>query len=156
MKKTAFVLMTALGGLSAFSGSASAADGAQLYASHCAVCHQSGAIGIPGQFPPLKGRVDKIIATPEGKTYVLHVVLNGMMGSLQAAGGTYTGFMPGLGSSLSDEDLAAVVTYVASLGGSASAPKITADDVKKARATPMQPNMVLQERGTLNAAHPLP
>ncbi len=156
MKKTVLALLAALTGGVGFSGAAhAAADGAQLYATHCAMCHQSSGDGVPGQFPPLKGRIDKIAASPEGKTYVTHVLLNGLAGNLKAAGSSYMGYMPSM-ASMSDEEIAALLTYVSSLSGAASTPTFTADDIKKERATPLQPGVVLEEREKLNAAHPLP
>ncbi|GBR47634.1 hypothetical protein CSR02_00150 [Acetobacter pomorum] len=156
MKKTVLALLAALTGGVGFSGAAhAAADGAALYATHCAMCHQSSGDGVPGQFPPLKGRIDKIAASPEGKTYLTHVLLNGLAGSLKVGSGSYMGYMPSM-SSMSDEEIAALLSYVSSLGGGASAPTFTADDIKKERATPLQPGVVLEEREKLNAAHPLP
>ena len=156
MKKTILAALAATAGLSGLAGNAhAAADGAQLFATHCAMCHQSTGSGVPGQFPPLKGRVNLIAATPEGKTYVMLVLLNGLAGSLKAGGTSYMGYMPSM-SAMSDDDLAALLTYVSTLSGDASAPTFTAENVKAARITPMQPGQVLEERNTLNTAHPLP
>ncbi|KXV71036.1 MULTISPECIES: cytochrome c [Acetobacter] len=137
-------------------GSAHAAsDGLTVYNTNCSVCHQAGGAGMPGQFPVLKNRIDKIAATPEGKKYLMDVVLNGLHGPIQAGGAAYAGFMPSL-KALSDDDIAAVLTYVASLGDTSPAPTITADDVKAARATPKKGPEVQAERNALNAAHPIP
>lgn len=137
-------------------GSAHAAsDGLTVYNTNCSVCHQAGGAGMPGQFPVLKNRIDKIAATPEGKKYLMDVVLNGLHGPIQAGGAAYAGFMPSL-KALSDDDIAAVLTYIASLGDSSPAPTITADDVKAARATPKKGPEMQAERNALNAAHPIP
>lgn len=132
-----------------------ATDGAAVYNTNCSVCHQAGGAGMPGQFPVLKNRVDKIAASPEGKKYLADVVLNGLHGPIQAGGATYAGFMPSL-KALSDDDIAAVLTYVASLSDASPAPTITADDVKAARATPKKSSELQAERSALNAAHPIP
>lgn len=156
MKKTILAVLAATAGLSGLTGNAhAAADGAQLFSTHCAMCHQSTGDGVPGQFPPLKGRINQIAATPEGKNYVMHVLLNGLAGSLKAGNTSYMGYMPSM-AAMSDEDIAALLTYVSTLSGDASAPAFTADEVKSARATPLQPGQVLEERNTLNTAHPLP
>ncbi|MFS8371132.1 c-type cytochrome [Acetobacter indonesiensis] len=137
-------------------GSANAAsDGAAVYNANCSVCHQAGGAGMPGQFPVLKGRIDKIAGTPEGKKYLADVVLNGLHGPIQAGGVSYAGFMPSL-KALSDDDIAAVLTYVASLSDSKPTPTITADDIKAARSTPKKGSEIQAERNALNAAHPIP
>lgn len=108
---------------------------------------------MPGQFPVLKGRIDKIAATPEGKTYLADVVLNGLHGPIQAGGMSYAGFMPSF-KTLSDEDAAAVLSYLTTLG--ATPQTFTADDIKAARATPKKGAALIAERNALNAAHPIP
>ncbi|MFT8718056.1 c-type cytochrome [Acetobacter sp.] len=157
MKKTLLSAVTGLalaGGL-ALSASAHAADGQQLYTANCSLCHQVSAAGVPGQFPPLKGRVSSIASTPEGKTYLMHVLLNGLTGTIKAGGGSYTGYMPSFGTQ-TDENIAAILTYVASLGDVKPAPVFTADDVKAARGAALPPTAILDERNKLNAAHPVP
>ncbi|MCG4261993.1 cytochrome c [Acetobacter senegalensis] len=142
--------------LGVMAGSAHAAsDGAAVYNTNCSVCHQAAGAGMPGQFPVLKNRIDKIASSPEGKTYLADVVLNGLHGPIQAGGVTYAGFMPSL-KALSDDDIAAVLTYVASLSDSKPSPTITADEVKAARATPKKSSDIQAERNALNAAHSIP
>jgi mono/diheme cytochrome c family protein len=130
-----------------------APDGAALYGQNCGICHQGGAVGVPGQFPPLKGRVDKIAATPTGKAYLTHVLLNGLTGSITAGGGTYVGYMPSF-KALPDDSIAAILTYVASLGDTKPAPTFAASDFAAARATPMAGSAVAAERKSLGAAIP--
>ncbi|MFT9399896.1 c-type cytochrome [Acetobacter sp.] len=139
---------------SVLTGSALAAsDGAAVYSTNCSVCHQAGGVGMPGQFPALKGRIDKIAATPEGKAYLADVVINGLHGPIQAGGASYVGFMPSF-KGLPDEDLAAVLSYLTTLGGTAQT--ITADDIKTARSKPKKGAEMMAERNALNAAHPIP
>lgn len=132
-----------------------AADGAALYGANCGICHQADGMGVPGQFPTLKERIGKIASSPEGKTYVEHVVLNGLTGSITAGGASYAGYMPTF-SSQSDDDLAAILTYVASLGGTGATPTFTAAEIKAARATPVAAPALVDERKALDAKHPLP
>ncbi|GBR17204.1 c-type cytochrome [Asaia spathodeae] len=135
-------------------GLAHAEDGAAIYNANCSVCHQAGGAGSPGQFPPLAGRIGKIAATPEGKTYVADVLLNGVHGTIEAGGASYMGFMPSF-KALTDDQLATVLTYISSLN-SPGAPAFTADEVKAARAAPKKAKEILAERKALNDAHPLP
>ncbi|GBQ69195.1 cytochrome c-552 class I [Ameyamaea chiangmaiensis NBRC 103196] len=130
-----------------------APDGAALYGSNCGICHQGGAVGVPGQFPPLKGRLDKIAASPAGKTYITHVLVNGLSGSIQASGTTYVGYMPSF-KALPDDQIAAILTYVASLGDTKPAPTFEASDIAAARATPMAGSAVAAERKGLGALIP--
>src|SRR5262249_36261139 len=66
---------TAIGapGATAAAPSGGAADGAQLYATRCASCHQPTGSGVPGAFPPLAGDP---VANGPAPTH-LDVVLNG-------------------------------------------------------------------------------
>ena len=156
IKRSLLLLAGVMATVPVLAGSAKAAsDGAAIYNANCSVCHQAGGVGMPGQFPVLKGRIDKIASSPEGKTYLADVVLNGLHGPIQAGGVTYAGFMPSL-KTLSDDDISAVLTYVASLGDIKPAPGFTADDIKTARATPKKGAELQAERNALNAAHPIP
>ncbi|TCS35221.1 cytochrome c553 [Acetobacter aceti NBRC 14818] len=158
MKKILLSLSAAalLVGGTAISGNAhAAADGQQLYTANCSLCHQASAAGVVGQFPPLKDRIGTIASTPEGKAYVTHVLLNGLSGMIKAGGNPYMGYMPSFGAQ-SDENIAAILTYVASLSDVKPAPTFSADEVKKERASSLTPAAVLEERNKLNAAHPVP
>jgi len=141
--------LTLVAGPTAFA----APDGAALYGSNCGICHQAGAIGVPGQFPPLKGRVDKIASSPTGKAYLTHVLINGLSGSIQAGGTTYVGYMPSF-KALPDDQIAAILTYVASLGDTKPAPTFAASDLAESRAKPMPGSAVAAERKGLGALIP--
>lgn len=100
-------------------GAAAAATGEQLYNDNCAACHQKAGQGIPGAFPALKG--DKIVL---GDQKVLtFVVLTGRGG------------MPAFKDSLSDGELASIMTYVRSAWGNKGKP-IAPVDFAKARTGP--------------------
>ena len=117
-------------------GSRPVVDGAVVYASKCAACHQASGLGIPGVFPPLAGSEwvagsDKVL---------VQIPLHGVAGSIGVKGVTYQGAMPSF-STLSDEEIAAVLTHVRSQWGN-SAPPVEAATVQqgreasKARTTP--------------------
>jgi mono/diheme cytochrome c family protein len=95
---------------------AAAADGAAVFASRCIACHQAGGTGLPGVFPPLAGS-----NWVNGRdTTVVQILLHGIQGTLTVNGVAYNGVMPNW-SSLSDEEIAAVLTYVRSQWGNRGA-----------------------------------
>lgn len=65
----------------------------------CAACHLAGGEGVPGAFPPLKGRIADIAASPEGRNYLIAVINTGLMGSITIDGVPYMGVMPAQGTS---------------------------------------------------------
>jgi mono/diheme cytochrome c family protein len=137
--------------LAATAGGA-AADGAAVFDNSCAFCHQSGGVGVPGQFPRLAGRVGAIAAKPEGKPFLPQILLNGMSGRITVDGEPILGIMPAF-NTLSDEDIASVLSYITGLD---HAPVIfTADEIKAARAQPAPADM-MAERARLSAAKIVP
>ncbi|WP_407572224.1 c-type cytochrome [Deinococcus altitudinis] len=117
------------------------ADGAQVYTSNCASCHGPAGAGVPGAFPPLAG--NKAILGSE--KYVSDVLLYGLQGQINAGGQNYNGVMPAWAATLSDAEIAAVLTHIRSTWGNA-APAVTADTVKTERGTPLTAQQVLAER----------
>jgi len=103
--------------LTAAGAASAAANGQQVYANNCAACHQPTGEGRPPVFPALKG--DKTAVGP--KAAVLAVVLNGR------------GAMPAWKTALTDEEVAAVVTYVRNAWGN-KAPAVTTADVTAAKS----------------------
>ena len=127
--------LLAAGLLAVIAGEAKA-DGAALFDTHCAFCHQAGGVGVPGQFPRLAGRAGAIAAKPEGRNFLSQILLNGMSGRITVDGEQILGIMPAF-DSLSDDDLAAVLTYVSGLDHAPVG--FTADEIRKARAQPKLP-----------------
>jgi mono/diheme cytochrome c family protein len=114
----------AAGGKMTAAGGASAAAGAKVYTTNCSSCHQANGKGQPGVFPPLAG--NPFVTGPADK--VIHVVKDGLSGKITVNGVTYNGQMPAWKGTLSDSDIAAVVTYIrSSWGNKASA--VTASTV---------------------------
>jgi mono/diheme cytochrome c family protein len=87
--------------------------GAAVFAERCAVCHGPQAAGIPGYFPSLHEQVVAFAKMPQGRDYLVMVVTTGLMGNLKLGGVTYNGAMPAQ-SGLSEAEVAAVLTYLAS------------------------------------------
>ena len=127
---------------------AAAADGAQLFDTSCAFCHQAGGVGVPGQFPRLAGRVGAIASKPEGKTFLSKVLLNGMSGRIVADGEPVLGIMPPF-DTMSDDDIAAVLTYLSGLDHAPVA--FTAREVGEVRAQPkLSPTEIVAQRALLS------
>ena len=131
------------------------ADGAQLYASQCAACHQAGGAGLAGVFPPLAGSEwvvgdDKLAAD---------IVLHGVTGALTVKGAQYQGEMPAFKNKLGDDEIAAVLTHVRSHFGNAAGPVggalVKARRVAgSARSTPWNGDAELAARKTPSIATP--
>ncbi len=101
--------------------------GEELYKSRCAPCHQANAQGLPGSFPPL---VDSEWLKGDPRTPI-RILLDGLAGAVHVKGAVYNGNMPAWGSTMSDEEIAAVLSYVRGL---ANAPPVDAGMVKEVRA----------------------
>ena len=102
-------------------------DGHTLFESNCSGCHQSTGLGVPGSFPPLAksdflmGRQDKGIGV------LLHGINNE---PITVNGKNFKGVMPQL--SLTDDQVASILTYVRNSWGNKSA-QVKEGDVKKLR-----------------------
>ena len=108
-------------------GGAPAVDGKQLYGAKCAACHQGSGLGVAGVFPPLSG-AEWVLGDEKILTNIL---LHGVNGEMVVKGNTYKGAMPAW-KSLSDDELAAVLSYIRSDWGNA-APPIKAETIKSQR-----------------------
>ena len=89
---------------------ASASDGAVVYLANCSSCHQVNGQGVPGAFPPLAGN-PLVTGSPAA---VIAIVKNGLEGRAVVNGQAYSGIMPHWKGLLSDEQIAAVITYIRS------------------------------------------
>jgi cbb3-type cytochrome c oxidase subunit III len=104
------------------------ADGAKVFATVCASCHQASGQGVPGAFPPLAG--SEWVTGDEAR--LVKIILHGVTGEIDVEGEIYAGMMPPWGGALSDAEVAAVATYVRSNFGN-KAPAVTVDTVKRLR-----------------------
>jgi mono/diheme cytochrome c family protein len=120
-------------------------DGAALFASMCAACHQPTGAGLPGVFPPLAGS-----EWVNGKeTTMVAIVLHGVSGPLNVKGINFNGAMPAFKEQLSDEQLAALLSHVRSQWGNTGALVSTATVTKvreqlQVRTTPFAGGAELQ------------
>lgn len=114
-------------------------SGAQVYVATCITCHQANGQGLRGAFPPL-AKADWVTGRAE---VPIAIVLHGMTGEIAVGGIKYNVPMARL-DTLSDQEIANVVTYVRSQWGNKAA-AVTAADVAgvrtatKSRKTPWTP-----------------
>ena len=87
-------------------------------------------MGKPGVAPPLAG--SELVNT-KGDARLAHIPLMGLNGTISVEGKDWSLAMAPMGAGLSDEDLAAVLTYIRSSWGNKGG-EVTADDVKGVRA----------------------
>ncbi|WP_437759321.1 c-type cytochrome [Sorangium sp. So ce1389] len=118
------------GGLAAGVTADDLAQGGKIYYRSCTGCHQARGEGKPGRYPPLVGSswVLDDAETP------IRIMLLGAAGPMEVNGAVYNDVMPNLGVTLTDEEIALVLTYVRSSWGN-SAPAITKHEVAKVRAS---------------------
>ena len=98
----------------------------------CVACHQANGKGMPGQFPPLV-QSDWVLEPEPGR--IIRAVLDGLSGPIQVNGQSFNGVMVPWRDALTDEEIAAVLTYVrqnAEWGN--KAPEVKPERVKQVRA----------------------
>jgi len=101
--------------------------GEQVYQSYCIACHQKDGSGVPGAFPPLR-ETDCVNGE---KSVLISAVLNGLQGPIEVNGEPYNNVMTAH-DFLTDEEVAAVLTYVRnSFGNQAS--EVSAQEVADLR-----------------------
>lgn len=92
-------------------------DGAQLFTGKCAGCHQGTGQGVAGVFPPLVASE----WVTGSDTRLVQILLHGIQGPMDVNGVTYNGLMPAW-KSLTDEEIAAIATYVRTTWGNGASP----------------------------------
>jgi mono/diheme cytochrome c family protein len=98
---------------------------------NCMVCHQANGLGLPNQFPPLAGS-EWVLAKEPGR--IIRIVLDGLQGPITVSGKEFgQATMVPWKENLTDEDIAAVLTYVRKTWGN-NAPEVTSERVKAVRA----------------------
>ncbi|HLR31801.1 MAG TPA: PQQ-dependent sugar dehydrogenase, partial [Fodinibius sp.] len=104
-------------------------DGEQIYREQCAACHQQNGKGVSGLYPPLGGT--EWVTGDKGR--LIRIILQGIGGSIEVKGNSYTGLMPPWKDILSDDEVAAVASYLRSSWGN-SASTVSEDEVRRVRA----------------------
>ncbi len=122
---------------------ADAPDGAALYATHCAACHQADGSGTLGLAPALKGA--HWAALSARRDYLPTVLLKGMAGQIKVNGQTVVGSMPAF-AALDDAALAAIATHLATLQGDAARAPYAATEFAPLRAAAGDPARTRQLR----------
>jgi len=103
--------------------------GKTTYMTVCLACHQPTGLGLPPVFPPIakspyvNGSAERLAA----------MILKGNAGPMVVDGKAYNNIMPGQEALLTDEKIAAVITYTRANFGN-SAPAVSSEVVKSARA----------------------
>ena len=88
---------------------AAAANGAQLYANNCGICHQPDGAGAPGVAPPLRSALWQRLG-PRSPRYFASVLVAGLAG-MPVDGQLYGAAMPSW-AQLSDAEMSAIGTFV--------------------------------------------
>ncbi len=104
--------------------------GKQVYMTLCVACHQPTGLGLPPVFPPLS-KTEYVSGSAER---FAAIILKGIIGPITVNGQLYTNVMPPQEAMLTDEKIAAVVTFVRSNFGnlsSAVTPEVVAAARKK-------------------------
>lgn len=82
--------------------------GRGIYARNCQACHQAGGTGLPPVYPPLAGSN----WVQDNPRRIIKVVLSGLSGPVEVNGKQFNNAMTPFGSLLSDQQIAAVLTYI--------------------------------------------
>lgn len=103
-------------------------SGQSVYQQYCATCHGTEGQGLGSAFPPLaaSGWVTGEAETP------IRIVLHGLEGRIQVQGESYDGLMPPFGGRLSDEEIAALLSYVRTRWGN-DAGAVSVEAVRRVR-----------------------
>jgi mono/diheme cytochrome c family protein len=113
-------------------GSLLLALGKANYDNQCAVCHGAQGLGKPPHFPPLAGNQSIQMGSAVNP---IRMVLNGGYPP-GTAGNPMPYGMPPFAQSLSDDEVAAVVTYIRTAWGNRGAP-VSAREANTLRSAPL-------------------
>ena len=104
------------------------AEGKKNYMMICIACHQPTGMGLPAVFPPLT-KSPYVNGSPER---FAAIILKGNAGPFTVDGKPFNQIMPAQEAALTDEKIAAVITFVRANFGNTSGP-VTAAVVTEAR-----------------------
>jgi nitrite reductase (NO-forming) len=103
--------------------------GETVYKGYCQTCHQANGQGLSTVYPPLAGS-DYIKTKP--KKEIISSVVNGLKGEITVNGKKFNGVMVPLPKNYTDDDAAAVITYVLNSWGNPGG-VVSVAEVKAAR-----------------------
>jgi mono/diheme cytochrome c family protein len=109
------------------------AFGETVYKTHCASCHAADGRGMPPQYPPLAGNPS---IQMQSAVNPIRMVLNGGFPP-GTAGNPMPYGMPPFAQTLSDDEVAAVVTYIRAAWGNRGA-AVSARDANQLRTAPVE------------------
>ena len=92
--------------------------GDQVFIGVCQTCHQSTGLGVTGQYPPLVGS-EWLLRDAETPA---RIVLYGLEGQISVKGNAFNNKMPAFHDKLTDDEIAAVLTYVRGVWGNSALP----------------------------------
>jgi mono/diheme cytochrome c family protein len=127
MKKT-LLLFSAMAVASGAYAEDQAELGKTVYMTVCVACHQPTGLGLPPVFPTLS-KTEYVSGSPER---FAAMILKGVMGPITVNGQQFSNIMPPQEALLTDEKIAAAITYVRSNFGNTS-PAVSAAVVAAAR-----------------------
>lgn len=107
------------------------ADGVQVFARHCAICHNDGGIGTPGLAPPLDRPAFWQELGDDAPAYIASIIARGFTMPITVRGERYIGmFMQPVAAT--DEESAIVVNWLLNELGQMDV-AVTAEDVTALR-----------------------
>ena len=114
------------GNAPAAAASTTNANGAKVFSTNCSSCHGAQGQGLPGSFPPLAN--NPVVTGDPNK--VIGIVLTGLHETITVNGQTYNGVMPPWKGTLSNKDIADVISYIRGSLGNNHAAAVTEAQVK--------------------------
>jgi ubiquinol-cytochrome c reductase cytochrome b subunit len=111
----------AAAGVANATSSAATGAGAPVFASNCASCHGAQGQGTPGVFPPLAN--NPVVTGDANK--VIGIVVGGLHGQISVGGQSYNGMMPAWKGTLTNKQIADVITYIRTSLGNNKASAVT-------------------------------
>lgn len=103
--------------------------GKRTFQNTCQACHQETGLGLPGLYPPLAGS-DWVQASDPSR--IIRIVLDGLHGPVLVKGETFNNIMVPWRGALSDQQMAAVLTYVRQAWGNKAA-AVNESEIKEIR-----------------------
>lgn len=108
-------------------------QGAAIYEKHCVECHQENGKGVPPAYPPLAGNRS---LTASSATNPVRIILNG--GYPPSTGGNPRPYgMPPFSMTLSDQEIAAVASYIRMSWGNKGS-LVSSVEVSRFRGAPIE------------------